>query len=118
MYALGMVRNTATGKWHPMFYRESPFPGGYDSDLNRNVTRFKSGGHHTEGFADRAAADAYVEDTRVRLTSDGEPCAPGLIADWEWDGEGMPLDVRLVSAVGTLPPLSVEIAGGLCGEGG
>lgn len=108
-YALGIVRNTATGRWHPMFYRDSPFPGGFDSDLNRNVTRFKSGGHHTEGFATREKAEASIEDRRAKLASGGEPCAPGLIADWEWDGEDVPVDVRLVSAGVALSPLRVEI---------
>lgn len=110
-YALGMVRNTATGRFHPMFYRDAPFPGGVDSDLNRNVARFKSGGHHTNGFATREEADSANEESRERLIEAGEKCWPGLISDWEWDGQGCPSDIRLVNTADgvVLPSLRGEV---------
>ena len=92
--ALGIVRNTATGRFHPMFYREYPLPG----PGPHPIVRFKSGGHHTEGLETRSEAEAYNEEQRAKLVEMGQPCRDGLIADWEWDGEGMPVDVVTVAA--------------------
>lgn len=74
-----MLQNTVSGRWHPILFRPAPLPGGKDSDLA--AQRYRSLGHHTEGFATKEEAMAHIE------ASDKMEWR-GLI--WEWDGEGTP----------------------------
>lgn len=87
---LGMIKNTATGKFHPYAWRLAPFPG--------NVTRparYKSIGHHTAGFDTLDDAKAYNDGRVTAIQTDGLYTCEVLSDDeiTEWDGEGVPAGV-------------------------
>jgi hypothetical protein len=92
-----MLKNVATGKWHPIMYVEKPLPGSLDSDANNNIVRFKSKGHHTSGFTTREEAVATLEELKFnminlmflsKVTIDVE-------TDIEWTSEDLPLDTQI-----------------------
>lgn len=83
-----LLHNTKDHRWHPILFRMAPLPGG--SELNR----LKSHGHHTGGFETRDAAIANLE----KFKSDNYPSmAVDLTNDIEWDGQGVPAAVALLS---------------------
>ncbi len=55
-----MLKNTSTGKFHPIFYIEKPMPD-LESEANKKYIRYRSKGHHTEGFLDREEAVKNIE---------------------------------------------------------
>lgn len=60
----------STRRFHPCYYRESPLPGNPD-----HLWRFKSGGHHTDGFA-------TIDDARpaaVELGAKLHDCPPSRV---------------------------------------
>ena len=59
MNPTGMLKNTATGRFHPIVFREAPMPG--DADATMEARRYKSLGHHTAGFDSEAEAMASIE---------------------------------------------------------
>ena len=79
MYPVGMLHNTATGRYHPIVFRPAPMPSGADAEMG--AMRYRSRGHHTEGFATLAEADAHIAE-RPEWTASG--------LAWEWDGTGVP----------------------------
>ncbi len=91
-----MLKNTSTNTYHPIMYWESPLPGGFDSEGNKNLIRYKSKGHHTKGFDNR-------EDAVKSIDSQMEPGCKHfgyhlnreLDGDLIWDGLDMPVDVQL-----------------------
>lgn len=90
MYIWGMLKNTATGRYHPIAFRRAPMPGNSDGDSI--MQRYKSLGHHTEGFDAEAEAKAHIAASIEK--------APGSLdagVGWEWDGEGMPAMVEWFS---------------------
>ena len=74
-----IIRHDRTGRWHPIVFRPTPLPGGKDSDMG--VRRYKSLGHHTEGFLTLEEAQAHIA-----TQSDWGP--PGAV--YGWNGEDSP----------------------------
>lgn len=93
-----MLKNTETNRFHPIFYFESPLPGGFESETNQKLVRYKSKGHHTSGFDTREAAYASASSELVaQIKSAGY--SPILELDEKddllWDGKEMPTDHQL-----------------------
>lgn len=61
MYLVLIQHDQETGRYHPTFYQEHPMPGG------NWMGRYKSKGHHTEGFADLDAAQANAVELASKL---------------------------------------------------
>jgi hypothetical protein len=73
-----MLLNTATGRYHPIIFQPSPLPGGARI---QGASRYRSTGHHTEGFDTiEAAWDSVKKDGRLRAVE----------RVWEWDGASIP----------------------------
>ena len=77
----GMLMNMATGRFHPIIFRYAPPPSGDCS----NAGRYKSIGHHTDGFDTMDAALAYVGE---------HPAWVWTGITWQWNGEGIPAMVE------------------------
>lgn len=91
-----MLFNTATKNYHPILYFEKPMPGPYDSEENRKIVRFKSKGHRTVGFADRAEAVASIEkEITPKMPELNYTLRIELEGDLEWDGVDMPIDTQI-----------------------
>lgn len=90
-----MLFNTKLNKWHPIFYFEKDFPGGFDSELNQKVIRYKSKGHHTVGFETREGAIDSINNSLVdQIKSCGYTPNLEIDIDLEWDGEDIPADIQ------------------------
>lgn len=77
-FPAGILHNTATNRWHPLYFYLSPKLSDSASDA---VMRFHSAGHHTNGFACLDDAKRYIqEQTNWKDTG----------AVWGWDGTGIP----------------------------
>jgi hypothetical protein len=61
------------GKFHPIVFHRSPRP----SDGENKICRFRSSGHHTDGFATLELAKALVSKK-----PEWKDC--GIV--WHWDG--------------------------------
>jgi hypothetical protein len=90
IYPTGILKNTETGGFHPIPFRMAPMPGGADSAMT--MQRYKSVGHHTDGYPTIDEAKAYIatkhsEDHHMIFTGD----------IWDWDGNGMPAMVEFFS---------------------
>lgn len=72
-----LLKNTRTGRFHPMPFRPSPRPS--DDAEPGKVCRHRSIGHHTDGFASKDAALAFIQ---------AEGWTPTVV--YEWDGTGIP----------------------------
>jgi hypothetical protein len=72
-----ILKNTATGRFHPIVFRYAPTP----SDDGTGPSRYKSRGHHTDGFDTLDEARSFIE-------SKPELDAAGAL--YEWDGEDVP----------------------------
>ena len=87
---IAMLHNQKASRFHPIVYLPAPMPGGIDAG------RCKSKMHHTQGFAERNEALAYVptlaENVEDHLFS---RVVLFLERDLEWDGEGIPVDVSV-----------------------
>jgi hypothetical protein len=77
-YPTGFLKNTATGRFHPILFRPAPAPS---SDSKDAVQRFRSSGHHTAGFGTLDEARTWVRE-QEQLSD--------VRVIWEWDGEGIP----------------------------
>ena len=75
-----IVHHTPTGRWHPMYFKYKPLPGG---GLPGPLGRYKSGGHHTVGFETEADAEAFLpgmtEDLKDHFPTIGR--IPNLVND-------------------------------------
>ena len=80
LWPWGMLKNTATGRWHPILFRPAPAPSG---DVN-GFERYRSKGHHTPGFDTEAEAKAHIDE---HIEADRGWWSG---AAWEWDGSGVP----------------------------
>ena len=60
-----------TGKYHPIYFRYSPPPSG---DFDGGYSRYKSGGHHTQGFDTQEAAEAALVKLETALKEQGDVC--------------------------------------------
>lgn len=91
-----MLHNTSTNKFHPIFYLESPLPGGPDAEGNQSLIRYKSKGHHTFGFSDRNEALLSINNELIeQINSIGYTPALELDNDLSWDGTGIPADQQI-----------------------
>lgn len=72
----GIIKNTNTGKYHPIIFRNYPLPNG----LNDN--RYKSIGYHPESFITKAITWIWILKHMDRLKYCGRI--------YEWDGNGIP----------------------------
>jgi hypothetical protein len=75
IHPTGILKNTKTGRFHPISFRPAPFSG------NEDLNRYKSIGHHTDGFDTREEAIAFVKTVETMEWT-------GLF--WEWNGEDVP----------------------------
>lgn len=91
-----MLHNTALNKYHPIFYLESPLPGGSESDGNKHFIRYKSKGHHTTGFDSRdKALDSINNELIEQIKSIGYTPNLELDGDLIWDGKDIPADHQI-----------------------
>lgn len=77
-YPTGILRNMKTGRFHPISFRLAPFPG--LADINNDVRRYRSLGHHTDGFVNKDEAMAWIAKN---------PCI-WMDREWDWDGDDVP----------------------------
>ena len=75
-----MLHNKLTNRYHPILFTGSPRP----SDTEGECNRYRSRGHHTEGFDTLDEADEFAKTDAERLGGFYD----GVI--FEWDGEGIP----------------------------
>lgn len=86
-----MLYNTTEKTYHPIFYIEKPFPSGHD-----DFKRFKSRGHHTKGFLDKASALSSLGEVREGLKKMGVLVIREELDNiFEWDGIEIPVDIQL-----------------------
>lgn len=79
MHPTALLKNTATGRYHPITFRLAPLPGGTKID---DLDRWKSIGHHTEGFETQEAAEAWIASNATDLFK--------IDILFEWDGKEIP----------------------------
>lgn len=77
MYPTGILKNEKTGRYHPIPFRWAPLPGGKDADMT--AQRYKSIGHHTDGFD-------TIEEAKANISKNEACDYVGMV--WNWDGEG------------------------------
>jgi hypothetical protein len=78
-----LLHNTATDRWHPILFVESPPPG------DSKIIRHKSKGHHTQGFDSQEAANQGAKELAANVH------ARLLLEDvGEWDGTALPAAIR------------------------
>jgi hypothetical protein len=91
-----MLINTSTKRYHPIFYFESPLPGGIGSEANTHLIRYKSKGHHATGFDNRNLALTSINTELIgQINSVGYHPNLELDGDLEWDGENIPADTQI-----------------------
>jgi hypothetical protein len=81
MYPTSLIRNYVSGRWHPILFRPAPLPSG--ADIDSGCLRYRSKGHHTEGFATKDEAVAWIKDHSDTMTF-----LEGV--EFCWDGNGVP----------------------------
>lgn len=90
MIYAAILKNDATGRFHPILFRASPRPS--DDPEPGRVCRHRSSGHHTDGFD-------TVEEAQEMISSN--PSLSGTDLILSWDGQGVPastLDLPLLVA--------------------
>lgn len=91
-----MLHNTSTNKYHPIFYLESPLPGGWEADGNKGFIRYKSKGHHTIGFDTRDGAIESINNELIgQIKSIGHNPNLELDTDLPWDGVEIPANQQI-----------------------
>jgi len=78
----GILTNKATGRFHPIVFRWGPAPSG---PLDGGVERYKSLGHHTDGFDTLEEAQATFKEGG--MLSEGYYDS-GM--QWMWGGDDIP----------------------------
>lgn len=89
IYPAIILHNTATGRFHPLVFRPGPSP----SDDDPDCYRFKSLGHHTEGFATHSEAVADCDTEKVF----GQDILYVEGLDQTWDGKDLPARIMRFS---------------------
>ena len=93
----GMLHNTRTNRYHPMPFRYAPPPSGdLFEGTPRAVGRFRSIGHHTEGFATLEEAVAWTS---------AQPNGYIVAGVWPWDGVESPAVVTWLAHAEIEPQL-------------
>lgn len=93
-----MLHNEKDKTYHPIFYYDSPLPGPMDSEANTKIMRYKSKGHHTEGFDTRDKAVTYANELKTRMETEFHDTVQIEIDEADdliWNGEGIPGDVLI-----------------------
>jgi len=95
---VGLIHDVTHNRWHPVYFREYPLPG----PEGHQAHRYKSGGHHTEGFETRELGLAGARDLAEKLKdhSVGLPRL-SLEADFPWNGNDVPAIVAFFKLDGT-----------------
>jgi hypothetical protein len=86
MFPAGILENVATGRFHPIVFRRAPTPGEADETLP--AQRYKSRGHHTDGFKTVEEAKDFIAEHPDWLDTQ---------IHWEWSGDDMPAMVAWFS---------------------
>lgn len=95
-----MLKNIKENTYHPIMYLESLFAGGFESEGNQKVIRYKSKGHRTNGFTERQdAVNSIEKEIQSKLKQMGYNLNKELDGDLEWDGINIPADVQIRSRV-------------------
>ena len=94
-YMISITRNQLTGRFHPFLWAWKPYP---HEDSTCSVTRFKSKGHHTEGFATFEEAQAQAERWVPQVERRLGPCMTVLSQAEEdaWGPAELPARVLMV----------------------
>jgi len=61
LYPTGILKNTSTGRFHPISFRMAPRPSETVED-SLDGCRHKSIGHHTEGFDTIEGAKEWIQE--------------------------------------------------------
>lgn len=77
----GILKNAQTGRFHPIVFRPGPAPSSSPEDDDQ---RYKSFGHHAEGFD-------TLHEAKVCIAKQRDWCDTGL--QWIWDGTDTPVMV-------------------------
>jgi hypothetical protein len=92
-----ILHNLKTNRWHPILFWECPLPSGELGD----GLRWKSKGHHTNGFDSRHEA-IHSDDSGVMAlcasqygAKEGGEVYYDITHDVEWDGEETPAMVMM-----------------------
>lgn len=94
----GMLHNTKTDRYHPIFFRLAPMPSGADDSMG--AWRHKSFGHHTNGFNTLSEAQNHL--TAACASGEHQPCE----MMWDWDGEDIPALVEWFPKSMLIPKVS------------
>jgi hypothetical protein len=84
MQVVSILHNIKLNRWHPITFELRPPPGG---QLSETACRYKSRGHHTEGFETREAALKWIDTIHQERNPDS---GRSLNADFVWSGEDVP----------------------------
>jgi len=90
-----ILKNDATGRYHPILFRPSPRPS--DDPEPGRFCRHRSSGHHTDGFA-------TVEEAQVMIWQSPDLVDANLLLSW--DGVKLPattLDLPLLGENDSAP---------------
>lgn len=93
-----MLHNTVTKRWHPIFYYDSPLPGGFgEGFINNKLLRYKSKGHHTSGFDKREDALRSSQELIAQLKELHDTVTIEIDEkdDLVWDDNDIPIDIQL-----------------------
>jgi len=87
IYPMGILHNIRTNRYHPIAFRPAPMPGLVDLSSSSSAQRFKSLGHHTEGFDTKELA---LEN--IKSFPNDMKLIEGL--EYEWNDEEEPIPAR------------------------
>jgi hypothetical protein len=90
-----ILKNKATGQYHPILFRASPRPS--DDFETGRVCRHRSSGHHTEGFG-------TVEEAQEMIWQSPNLTDADLLLTW--DGQEMPATTLDLPLLGESDPVS------------
>lgn len=87
---MGILHNVKTGRFHPIAFRRAVMPG--LADVSSEAQRYKSFGHHPEGFETKELAleDIKSNPAHMRLIE-------GLEYEWDEAEEPIPARVEFIS---------------------
>lgn len=86
LHPMDILHNVKTGRFHPIAFRQAPMPGLVD--LNAEAQRYKSLGHHTEGFETKELALENIKSDPAHMR-----LIEGL--EYEWDETEDPTPARV-----------------------
>ncbi len=84
MYPTGMLVNTATNRFHPISFRPAPMPGPVTEN---SLPRYKSLGHHTDGFDTIEEANKWIDEQDAMCKID---------YSFDWLGDDIPAVTTMI----------------------